>query len=639
MHINQSMPEDALPHATAAGTTCAGQQPLFLRAPPQSLARLHPPASSGDACSVERLRGIDQTLRQTAQLVSLIAGQLEANELSPATPAQGLLKQLDTTVEHLLSRFNTRLELPSSDTGMDRHDAVDFPVHSLFKELAQDCLPLAAAQLVKLRIVSCSSWVRGLYDDLRQVLSSLMYNLMATTRNTRLTLGCRRHPEWLSIELWFSGCESREAALRIVSMPVHAPFLPDARSNTGTLSTYEFSAMLGAQLQVRHSPGKATLIAISVPLAPSIAQPSMRKKTAINALDKARNCLLLVVEPEALLRDMLCCGLGSLGYQTAAVSDGAAAMEWIARSGIQPDLVLTEQALEPSTDGVQLVQQLRARFNRFTPAIVLTADTQQQVSQAVLTADCMLLRKPVSLDMLRATLGTALCTATTADMPAPLPASSGPVVFVVDEDGVLRNNLRVVLEAQGYVVRDFGSAEQFLEHYSGNQRGCLVIDSQPSGINGLEVVGQLRTQGDELPIIMISCNGRVAHVVDAMRAGVCDFIEKPFRYQQLLSSLTKALASQADTEGSKALRKAAIDHINHLTARQRQIMEMVLDGHPSKNIAADLGISQRTVEKHRASIMSRTEAKSIPELARIALAAGGKTLLAATHDKNKWLKP
>lgn len=618
MHVNQSMSEDALPHTPPGRASPAVQHPSLFKATPRNLVRPHQPASP----SVERLRGIDRTLRQTAQLVSLIAGQFEANELNPATPAQGLLEQLDATLEHLLSRFNTPFELPSSITEKDQHDAVDFPVQTLFKALAQDCLPLAVAQRINLRIVPCSSWVRSLPNGLRQVLCSLMYNLMDTARNSRLTLGARRHSQWLSIELRFSGCKSREDALRIVSMPV----LQDNYDNTGALSTYELSAMLGAQLQVRYSPGKATLISISVPLAPSIAQPSARKKPAIKPSSTAHHCLLLVVEPQALLRDMLCYGLGSLGYQTAAVSDGAAALAWLARSGIQPDLVLTEHALDPSMDGAQLVQRLRGQFDRATPAIVLTADTKEQVSQAVLTADCILLRKPVSLNMLRATLGTALSSAATDHTPGFLPTSSGTVVYVVDEDGVLRNNLRRVLEVQGYVVRDYGSAEQFLNGYTGDQQGCLVIDALTSGISGLEVVGRLSAQGDELPIIMISCNSRVAHVVDAMKAGVCDFIEKPFRYQQLLTSLTKALASQADTEGFKALRKAAIDHISHLTARQRQIMEMVLDGHPSKNIAVELGISQRTVEKHRASIMSRTEAKSIPELARIALAAGEKAL-------------
>ncbi|WP_443699462.1 response regulator [Pseudomonas sp.] len=460
MQVNQSLSEDVLPHQASG------------------------PASVYCPSSAERLYGIDQKLRQTAQLVSLVVGQLEACEFDPTAPARRVLEQLDATVEKLLSRF-----------GLDQ------------------------------------------------------------------------------------------------------------------------------------------------PSPPSVTQPCAHKQLSARALSTARICLLLIVEPDALLCDMLSCGLGSQGYQTVAVSDGVAALEWIARSGIQPDLILTEHTLDRSMDGVQLVQKIRGQFNRITPAIILTADTKKQVTQSALTADCVLLRKPVSLNVLRATLGAALSTQAAVPTTHAIPSSHPPVMYVVDEDAVLRNNLRSVLESVGYLVRDYCTAEQFLGSYAGDKRGCLIIEARPSGINGLEVVARLKAQGDELPILMISCNSRVADVVDAMRAGVCDFIEKPFRYQQLLTSVTAALANQVDTEDSKVLRKAAIDHISHLTARQRQIMAMVLDGHPSKNIAADLGISQRTVEKHRASIMSRTEAKSIPELARIALAAGEKTPVAAADGKRNGLIP
>jgi two-component system CheB/CheR fusion protein len=226
------------------------------------------------------------------------------------------------------------------------------------------------------------------------------------------------------------------------------------------------------------------------------------------------------------------------------------------------------------------------------------------------------------LNLLRVTLDSALSAQATAHHTGPLPASLGSVVHVVDDDAVLRGHLCSALACEGYGVREYASGEGFLERYSGEQPGCLIIDAGPPGIGGIELARRLRARGDELPIIMISGNSRVAEVVAAMKAGVCDVIEKPFRYRQLLTSVAAALAGQTETEDGKALRKAAIDHINHLTARQRQILAMVLDGHPSKNIAVDLGISQRTVEKHRASIMSRTEARSIPELARIALAAG-----------------
>jgi len=613
MQVNQSLSEDVLPHQASG------------------------PASVYCPSSAERLYGIDQKLRQTAQLVSLVVGQLEACEFDTTTPARRVLEQLDATVEKLLSRFG--LDQPSPTTDIYRHDAVDFPMQAIFKALAQEFLPLAVAQRINLRIVPCSSWVRSLPDGLRQLLSGLIANIMDRASTTRLTLGCRRHVQWLNIELWFSGCKSRDEALRIVSMPGYEAVLPSAGGKPRPHSMSELSAMLGLQLQVKTSHERGTLISISVPVSPSIAQPCACKQLSSQALSTARICLVLIVEPDALLCDMLSSGLGSQGYQTVAVSDGVAALEWIARSGIQPDLILTEHTLDRSMDGVQLVQKIRDQFNRITPAIILTADTKKQVTQSALTADCVLLRKPVSLNLLRATLGAALSTQAAVPNTHALPSSHQPVMYVVDEDAVLRNNLRSVLESEGYLVRDYCTAEQFLGSYTGDKRGCLIIEARPSGINGLEVVARLKAQGDELPILMISCNSRVADVVDAMRAGVCDFIEKPFRYQQLLTSVTTALANQVDTEDSKVLRKAAIDHISHLTARQRQIMAMVLDGHPSKNIAADLGISQRTVEKHRASIMSRTEAKSIPELARIALAAGEKTPLAAADGKRNGLIP
>ncbi len=170
--------------------------------------------------------------------------------------------------------------------------------------------------------------------------------------------------------------------------------------------------MLGLQLQVKTADERATLISISAPLSPSVVQPGARRQQNARALGMARTCLLLIVEPDALLGDMLSCGLGALGYRTAAVRDSVAALEWIARSGIQPDLILTEHVLERSSDGVQLVQKIRDQFSRATPAVILTAETKEQVSQSALTADCMLLRKPVSLNLLRVTLASALSTHT-----------------------------------------------------------------------------------------------------------------------------------------------------------------------------------------------------------------------------------
>lgn len=140
-------------------------------------------------------------------------------------------------------------------------------------------------------------------------------------------------------------------------------------------------------------------------------------------------------------------------------------------------------------------------------------------------------------------------------------------------------------------------------------------------MNGLELLHRLREAGHRLPAIMITGSSDVAVAVEAMKAGASDFIEKPIGADELLACIERALDRSRDTQKLTTWRETAADQVGDLTPRQRQIMDMVLAGQPSKNIARDLSISQRTVENHRASIMKKTGSRSLPELARLALAA------------------
>ena len=142
-------------------------------------------------------------------------------------------------------------------------------------------------------------------------------------------------------------------------------------------------------------------------------------------------------------------------------------------------------------------------------------------------------------------------------------------------------------------------------------------------MTGLELLRKLRADGHHLPAIMITGESDVAIAVEAMRAGATDFIEKPIGREELIASLDRALELSRDSNKALEWRESAATHLAGLTPRQVQVMEMVLAGHPSKNIAADLGISQRTVENHRMRIMKRTGSKSLPALARLALIAAG----------------
>ena len=181
-----------------------------------------------------------------------------------------------------------------------------------------------------------------------------------------------------------------------------------------------------------------------------------------------------------------------------------------------------------------------------------------------------------------------------------------------------------MLEADGRTVEDFATCEAFLEAYHPGREACLLVDAYLPGMSGLELLQHLSHSSHRLPAIMITGNGDVPMAVQAMKAGALDFIEKPFHHSDLRASVERALEQSRDSGKSLAWREAAANHIAALTPRQRQIMDLVLAGHPSKNIAADLGISQRTVETHRASIMKKTGAKSLPALARLALAAAEK---------------
>ncbi len=149
--------------------------------------------------------------------------------------------------------------------------------------------------------------------------------------------------------------------------------------------------------------------------------------------------------------------------------------------------------------------------------------------------------------------------------------------------------------------------------------GCLLVDAVMPGMSGFALLQRLKDQGSRLPAIMITGNGDVHMAVRAMHAGAVDFLEKPVGKDELLASIDHAMEQTRDSEKLSAWRNAAAARLAGLTARQRQVLDLVLSGHPSKNIAADLGISQRTVENHRNAIMHKTGSKSLPALVRLVL--------------------
>jgi len=278
-------------------------------------------------------------------------------------------------------------------------------------------------------------------------------------------------------------------------------------------------------------------------------------------------------------------------------------------------------------DGLQATAKLREQLHREIPVIILTGDISTDALRNIARHDCVQLNKPVKLKEMTQVIQQLIAiphSVPTARTPRPAEAATDPeppTIFIVDDDSHVREAIRAVLEEDGRTVEAYSTCEAFLEAYRPGRGACLLIDAYLPGMNGLELLQWLRGAGHRLPAIMITGNSDVPMAVQAMKAGALDFIEKPIGGSELLDSIDRALDQSRDSNKLFAWRETAANHVAGLTSRQRQIMELVLAGHPSKNIAADLGISQRTVENHRASIMKKTGSKSLPALARLALAA------------------
>lgn len=196
------------------------------------------------------------------------------------------------------------------------------------------------------------------------------------------------------------------------------------------------------------------------------------------------------------------------------------------------------------------------------------------------------------------------------------------VVFVVDDDDAARDSLLALLKSDGLLSRGFASAHEFLATYDPGARGCVVTDLRMPGMDGVELIQALKGLASILPIIVITGHADVGRAVDAMKAGATDFIEKPYESEQLLRSIRGCLEDNDAAVDANASRLRLVRRLESLTARERQVLDLIMEGASNKIIASRLSISPRTVEIYRANVMSKMRADSLSELIRITLSAG-----------------
>jgi len=195
------------------------------------------------------------------------------------------------------------------------------------------------------------------------------------------------------------------------------------------------------------------------------------------------------------------------------------------------------------------------------------------------------------------------------------------LVHVIDDDDAMRDSMAFLLETAGFRVTTYESATAFLEALPPADRGCVITDVRMPGMSGIELLGELKGRRFGMPVIVMTGHADVPLAVQAMKAGVVDFIEKPFEEATIVAAIESALSRQGSIHVEDPQRAHIIERMKTLSAREAQVLEGLVAGKANKVVAYDLGISPRTVEVYRANVMTKMQAGSLSELVRMALVA------------------
>jgi two-component system CheB/CheR fusion protein len=544
-----------------------------------------------------------------------------------------LVVKLEETLGAMSGMLNTLLDINQLEAGIVRPEIAEFQVGALLERLKTEFAYHVTAKDLAFRVVTSRQKVRSDPRLLEQTLRNLLANAVKYTERGKVLLGCRRRGDKLRIEVWDTGMGIPAGQLKWVFEEFHQ-LDNSARERSrglglGLSIVQRICDLLAHTVDVRSWPGSGSVFAVELPIAGErqVVRPQIgRNETETNA---GSTGAILVIEDDPAVREMLEILFEGEGHPTTAVATTNEALALAARGAILPDVIVADYNLPGDLKGTEVIARLRASLRREIPAIILTGDISSDTLREVRRAGCTHLSKPVKADVLTQQIQSFLAAAkqrpkTHANLRQAVDTAGGPQpsIFLVDDDRALLEAMEKLLREHGYAVEVYASGAAFLDARRPDGTGCLVVDSVMPGMNGIALLERLKAEGRSLPAIMITGHGDVTMAVHAMKAGAVDFLEKPVRLDELRASIDRALEGARDSAKLSAWRHAAAERLAGLTPREREIMNRVIQGQPNKIIADDLGISQRTVESHRAAVMKRTGVRSLPDLVRLVLAAG-----------------
>ena len=568
------------------------------------------------------------------QTFALIHGLL-ANAVDDPKVRQ-LVARLDQTLAAMTGMLNTLLDINQIEAGTVRTQMTRFAISDLLVGVREEFSYQAQSQGVELNLVPSQVVVESDQKLLEQMVRNLLSNALKYTSKGKVLIGCRRRHGKLDIEVWDTGLGIPEHEFYNIFDEYHQINNPARERNRGLglglAIVRRLGHLLGYRVKVKSQMGKGSVFSIEGiprPSEPQAAIHGTAHVSTVNHLPAKKTASILVVEDDPDIRDLLESILQGEGHVVTSALDGEAALRLIAHQRLRPQLLLADYNLPNGMNGLELAVKLRQTLNRHIPVVILTGDIKSDTLREVAAQDCLHLNKPVNVQAMLDALQRLLAITVPASgkpiqlIPEAREASQGATVYLVDDDNYICESLSEILIANGYRVEAYRTGESFLAAYHPHAGNCLILDAYLPGMTGIELLEKLRSAKDMIPTIMITGHSDVGVAVKAMKEGASNFIEKPVGSLVLLKAIEQALGDVVAMENRAELVHEAAQHLDKLTERQKQIMRMVLAGHPSKNIAADLKISQRTVENHRAAIMHKTGARSLPQLARLAVLASG----------------
>jgi two-component system, chemotaxis family, CheB/CheR fusion protein len=582
-------------------------------------------AEQASLATTRFLASASHDLRQPLQTLRLLRALLAERATEPEV--QKLVARCARALDSFSEMLDAILDINRLDTGAIHPRVVSFPVGDLFHRLHEDLVLQAEAAGLDWRVVPTSAIVQSDPRLLERMLRNLLSNAIKYTPRGRILLGCRRRGATLSIQVWDTGPGIPQSEQRAIfrefnqgasaSRYIHAPGL-----GLGLSIVQRLAERLGHTIDVVSRVGRGSMFSIDVPLAQQAPAAGEAAPRAPHAHPPARlSGSILVVEEDRSVREALAMFAATRGLEPATASGGEEALGLVARRQLVPDMLAVGYGLSGPLDGLATIERLRAAAGRRIPALVLTGDISTASLRAIEASGLPYLAKPISAEALWDAL------AALAETPAPVSGSAaqdmpdGATIYIVEDNPDVRQMMRALLEAKGYGVEDYSTGEAFLAALPDAATGCAVLDFRLPGMDGIEILRGLAARGSRVRAIMVTGSGDVVTAVAAMKAGAVDFVEKPVDGEHLATAIARALHLAGQPAAREDEREAALRTIGNLTARQREILDLVVAGHANKEIASRLGINQRTVESHRALVMKKLDAKSLPDLVRRVLAA------------------